>query len=254
MVVSMEQVVGGIDHVFVPFVHAEKAFKIFVEDLGLPEAWPYKSHGEFASGGICLGNANLEIVGHNTVHPWFAAQTPAQVQGIVFTPAGSIDAALVSSIRARAISCSRPKPHEGELLGQHGVVWTNLLLKDFVSESAGAMLCQYHVSEAVNLRSRQAALDSVQGGKLGIVGLDEIVIGSPDLVAANTRWQRLLSPVQVQAGAWELPHGPKLRLVSAEAEQVVRLVLTSRSPQNAQTRLDRYSAALNGLQLVFKSS
>ena len=250
----MEQVVGGIDHVYVPFVDAEKTFRIFVEDFGLPEAWPYKFYGAVASGGICLGNANLEIIGHNTVYPWFFAQTPAQVQGIVLTPAGSIDAALVSAIRARAISCSRPMPYEGELLGQQGVVWTSLLLKDFVSERAGVMLCRYHVSEAANLRSRQAALDRVQGGKLGIVGIDEIVIGSPNLEAAITRWQRLFSPVQGQAGVWELPHGPKLRLVSAEAEQVVRLVLTSRSPQNAQARFDHYSVALNGLQLVFKSS
>lgn len=247
----MERVIDGIDHVVAPIVGAAAVFRVLTDDLGLPAAWPFADHGGIASGGVCLGNANLEISESGTMHPWFRAQSPARIQGLVFTPARPIDEAFAATIRARGIGCSRPMPHEGELLGASGLVWTNLWLEGLIGDDAGAMLCEYHVPAAVDLKQRQAKLDAAGGGRLGAMGVAEVVIGSPDPEAARARWARLLDPAPCDDRGWTLRHGPRLRVAAGDAEQVEALVLAVRAPRAARAEFERVAPGLAGLSFVF---
>ena len=124
-------------------------------------------------------------------------------------------------------------------------------VRDFIGAAAGATLCEYHVAEAIDLRCRQQALDSVGGGALSVVGMGEIIVGSPEPTAASRRWQRLLSPVLPRNGGWELLHGPRLRIVRSEAAQVESITLATRSPRDAELVFERYALGLRGLRLVF---
>ena len=247
----MEPIIGGVDHVFVPVLDPQAVFHLLTRELGLPEAWPFQTYGAFASGGVGLGNANLEIVAHNPASPWFRAQAPARVQGVVFAPSRPVDAAYAEAVRMRNIPCLPPAPHEGELLGHRGVVWTNLLFLDFISPVAGAMVCEYHVPEAVDPAARQARLDGAQGGALGVLALAELVIASPDRAAAEARWRRLLDPVEPVGGVWILPLGPALRLVPGPADQVEGLVLRVRDPAAAARALAPFAPLLAGLEIDF---
>lgn len=51
---------SGVDHIFAPVPSAASVFRVQTEYLCLPISWPFVDYGG-ASGGVCLGNANLEV-------------------------------------------------------------------------------------------------------------------------------------------------------------------------------------------------
>ena len=71
-----------VDHVVVGSADAERLFLLFRDDLGLPQAWPYQSHGSVTSGAVTLGNVALEFVATE------GAGTDAAFTGIAFEPVG----------------------------------------------------------------------------------------------------------------------------------------------------------------------
>jgi hypothetical protein len=78
----MPPIVRGIDHVFVVLDDVVGAHRTLAEELGLPVAWPVGDYGTLVSGGIGLGNANLELLRASDLSPWFARAEPARVRGI----------------------------------------------------------------------------------------------------------------------------------------------------------------------------
>lgn len=54
--------VNKIEHFFASSPKAEKLFQFFSQELELPVMWKYQSWGDFASGGVTLGNVAFELV------------------------------------------------------------------------------------------------------------------------------------------------------------------------------------------------
>ena len=228
-----ESIVARVDHVFVPVVDAAKAHTFLTQTLRLPVAWSYEDYGAFSSGGSVLGSINLEVLEGSPTVRSLSATWPARIRGIAFEPSGAADEDLLNEMDGRAIAHSPLMPFPA---------WTNVLMLDVLD--AGALdsasvvfLCDYHRPAARDVAARQAALNQAQGGMLGVVDAEEIVVGSPDPSSAASRWQRILGPLDEDTGSWKLANGPAIRIVEAPDDAVERLVLNVASLEIAATHL-----------------
>lgn len=80
------------------------------------------------------------------------------------------------------------------------------------------------------------ALTTCQGGALGVLGVYEIGIGTPDLSADHAQWQRLLNPIQPTAThRWALPPGPAIRLEKWPVPNIRTMTLTVRTLDRARS-------------------
>lgn len=223
---AMDSLVDGIDHVYIPMSDARAAFEVLTEELLLPVMWPYTSFGDFSSGGVSVGSIKLEVIEANATAPWCRAQRPAQIQGIAFRPAATVDDAYLAGLDARSIPRSAPEQYPQ---------WTNVYFHDLVSELAGAFVCDYHVPGPKDLELRRRVLTDCGGGRLGVQDAVELVVATADLDAAADRWQRLLDPlVAVEPLLWRPSVGPGLRLVPGAQDRVQHLVVAVRSAGVAQ--------------------
>ena len=217
--------VRKVDHVFVPLGAAERGFRFLTETIALPTAWPYDGYGAFASGGVGLGNANLEVLQSSPAFPFSTARTPARVQGIAFEPR-PIDSTFLDDIDTRGIAHSPAMPFHGTRFGTTGLLWTNVFFAGLTDERSVVFACEYAPGFSADSATRRATLRAVNGGRLGVEMVEEIVIGSRDPARAMAPWRRLLAPLEpVESGLWAIGDGPALRFVEAPADEVLSLVL-----------------------------
>jgi hypothetical protein len=79
-------------------------------------------------------------------------------------------------------------------------------------------LVEYHpqIRAAADPGRMQRLLHDAGGGRIGLTGVRELVIGVPDIEREIERWQALLEPAPVLGvGHWQLPSGPAIRLESS---------------------------------------
>jgi hypothetical protein len=245
---SSTAIVQRIDHVFVPLFSPATALRLLRDQLGLPLAWPLADYGGFSSGAVSLGNANLELVMHSELLPAFVASSSARVQGIVFHP-GHIDDAWMEELDRREIGHDSPTmfgPADHPL-------FTNVVFSSVMDPPTMVFASEYHQPRMTDIESRRSELGAAGGGRLGLYGLAEVVVGAIQPEAAAAGWQRLLDPLQpVAPGLWRIGEGPSLRLVEARADVVETLVLEVHSPSVARSALAAAGAgALCGLDLRF---
>jgi hypothetical protein len=77
-----------------------------------------------------------------------------------------------------------------------------------------------------------------EGGPLGIRGVEEIVVGTTDLDAANRLYGKLLAPTQPVSGVWRIGDGPAIRLVRADRNLVHGLLVRVASLARARAFLE----------------
>jgi hypothetical protein len=58
----MSVIVKQIDHILVASHEAKKLFRLLSETLQLPVVWPMSDYGGFSSGGVAVGNVNIEVL------------------------------------------------------------------------------------------------------------------------------------------------------------------------------------------------
>ncbi len=248
-----ESVVHGVDHVYVPLSAAKTAYSVLTETLGLPIAWPYAAYGDFASGGVSLGSLNLEVLRHSDAGPASRAHSPARVQGIALHPVAT--SRLVAELDRRGIAHSPPEIFPPGASPGTGAMWTHVTLDRLSNPATTVFTCEYHIPGADDYASRQASLDERGGGKLGVTGVREIVISSPQPTEAIDRWQQLLAPLSPTGpGHWELEHGPALRIIAGPADTVQQIVVTVRSLAAIEQSGSDLVQALHGLAIRFVES
>ena len=229
--------VTGVDHFFAYSNDPLPLFKFFRDTLGLPQAWDFKDFGDFASGGVWMGNVEFEVV---TWKPAPGETPPTEFKGIAFEPVGYTDS-LVKELDRRSIKYAKPEPTiMKDKDGRDFVGWINtgidgpggmppsnvsIFVYDSTSKESKA---------ARNERSR-AALEKVQGGTLGIVAVKELVIGLVDLKAAKAKWKMLLDkPDDGSGNLYRYRIGPAIRLMKAPTDGFKRIVVQVRSLRNAK--------------------
>jgi hypothetical protein len=79
-----------------------------------------------------------------------------------------------------------------------------------------------------------ADLASREGGPLGLVRTQELVVTAREAAAEVDRWQRLLDPLEpTEPGRWQPGDGPALRVVEGDEDRIDRMVWTVRSLDKA---------------------
>jgi hypothetical protein len=234
--------VRRLDHVYTVVEDPGKALRFLHDVLQLPVAWPFADYGSFASGGIGLGNLNLEIVKAGGA---FAAHHPAVITGMGFEPATAIDDAFINELDRRGIAHSPPTP---------GASWTNVNLTGVTDTEDDTLVfaTEYHYPGAKDAALRRKPLDQVRGGRLRVAGAREVTIGVTDLGVANRRWQALLAPATPDRdNRWRLGRGPTLRLVHHGDNAVLGLSLTTTSTNSNRllASLRNHNDPLVGLAL-----
>lgn len=180
-------------------------------------------YGAFASGGINLGNLNLEFV---AARGGWKAQSPAALTAIALEPALGIDD-VVHALDERAITHSAPMPTPG---------WTNVGLGGF-PDGLMVFFCDYHFPDAKDHGARQAALDAARGGALGLRRAHELVLSAIDVDEVTERWNRLLSPLAAgNDRRWSMPSGVSLCVQPGDVDQIRDLAIEVADPDAAAQR------------------
>ena len=234
---SSSALVKGVDHFFAYSSEPEPLFKFFRDTLGLPQAWDFKSYGDFASGGVWMGNVQFEVV---TWKPPASEKPPTEFKGIAFEPSGYTPS-LIEELDRRAIKHDKPEPTlMKDKEGREFVGWINTGLDGpggippenmsiFVYDSTSKE------DKAAQVEKSIAALQKTQGGPLGVVAVKELAIGVVDLKTAKAKWQKLLDrPDQRSGNLYRFSYGPSVRLFAAPTDGFKRIVLQVRSLRKAR--------------------
>jgi len=238
-------VVSQVDHVLLEAHEAQAVFALTTETLGLPVAWPFTDYGGFASGGVSLGNVNLEVL---SAAPRGDASS-ARLRGLALEPQ-ALERTL-AALNERGVRCGRPSPYRAEdASGARVTLWTTAALPSVSNDALEVFLCEYADDPAAKRAAWNAQLRERNGGPLGVVALDAVVCGATDLSAARERWQQILGPNSGEGdGAltsldpaasrveWRIGAGPKFRLVAAAKDELVELVMRVESLERARTFL-----------------
>ena len=184
-----------------------------------------------------MGNVEFEVV---TWKPPSGEKLPTEFKGIAFEPVGYTDD-RIKELDRRAITHGKPettlvKDNEGRervgwintgLDGPGGIPPSNVAI--FVYDSTSK-----EKKTARNERSNNA-LQTSQGGPLGVVRVKELAIGVTDLKAAAVKWQMLMDrPGQQSGDLYRFSLGPDIRLFAAPADGFKSIVLQVRSLQKAK--------------------
>lgn len=230
-----------VDHVLIKVADPEPLFKLLSQTLELPVAWPLKSYGFFASGGVFAGNVNLEVLRMGPVAEKSRGNALVpRLYGIAFEPVDTIESS-VRILDDRALTHGPALPMSGiRPNGEQGVLWTNVYLHDLNIPDTMMFLCQYSWDVEERRELLRAELRSRSEKTLGLLGVKEIVIGVTEFEQARRQWARHLHPIQPSAdGVWPIGHGPAIRLVRDGKDRIRALVLRVSSLAHAKRFLAR---------------
>ena len=77
---------------------------------------------------------------------------------------------------------------------------------------------------------------------MGLLGVQEIVVGVRDMEGARAGWQWLFDPLtEMEPGVWAVGDGPAIRLVLHDQDELVRLVWKVASLERAAAFLSRHN-------------
>ena len=220
-----------LDHAVVFSPDAQALFDVFAVDLDLPVVWPVFDFGGWVSGGISLGNANLEIaqVGDGPA---------AALAGLVFEPEGALEDALAGLSHGAPQEYCGPMPEaDGIRRAEPGSrYWTSCQVER-LGIGFFVALCAYERALLRGPDEWARVLDARGGGALGLTGLARIVAGVVDPDGARQRLEPLL-----RFG---------LEIVESDRDGLQALEVTVRSPGQARERLA--AVDLQGLEVRIAS-
>jgi hypothetical protein len=220
-----------IDHIMIRSDDPNELFALFSQTLQLPIAWPLADRGGVVSGGVGFGNVNIEAIR-------FPGQindpTPTHLVGLALKPL-SLGQSL-RELERRGIEYGVPRPFV--TVSPNGVrttSFTNVTLPQLSdADQPGDATMQVFLSEynpvyvdAVARRARlREELAARRGGPLGLVRVQEVIIGAVDVGEANRTWGKLVAPAQPSdVDLWRIGDGPSVRLVQAERDMIQGLIL-----------------------------
>jgi hypothetical protein len=225
---SPPNIVRQIDHVLLTSSKANELFELLTETLQLPAVWPLSNYGSFGSGGVALGNVNLEIIKRPAAA---AGAASGGFVGLALEPE-SLRSSL-AELDARGISHGAPAPFRS--------LWTTVALPEVSSDALEIFLCDYTHDVAERRHRFLAQLQSRGGGPLSLHSVREVVIGARDVKRTEAQWQKFLHPVHASAdGAWPIGAGPAVRVVQAEHDEIQTVIVAVISLEQARRFLKQH--------------
>jgi hypothetical protein len=228
--------VRQVDHVLIECGDPSVLFAFFSKTLGLPVAWEMKDFGPMISGGIAVGNVNLEFIRFKTArfgHPIdsFQPRTGNKITGIAFEPEGTVEAAL-RSFAKREIK-------HGD--AHRAPNWTDAVVTGLFDGTDVGFLAEYHFDVTAWRKTLREEIKRTEGGKLGVLGVKEIAIKIKPSSDCESLWRKFLSPIEENPpGCWTLAAGPRIRFTAGEENSISSVVLEVRSLPLAQAFLKEH--------------
>jgi hypothetical protein len=227
-------VVNRIDHLMIEAEDPSFLFQLFSETLGMTVAWPFKDFGEFASGGICAGNVNLEFIRWKGQRfgkaPPTLGKGEAVFSGISFEPHDST-ASVLEELDRRGVRHGEPRPTPN---------WTNTIVNAPLDSPFVAFLTEYHFDFQGWRRSLREDLEGKKGGRLGVQHARVLQLEVSLLSESEAAWDALLRPHHRPAPhTWTFDGGPAIRLVAGHRNTIRELVLLVTSLKRAREELSR---------------
>jgi len=231
---SSQPVVKDVDHIATSTSQPEQLFTFFTGTLGLPAAWPFVQYPGFATGGVYLGNVNMETLLLEGVS---APGSPAFFFGIVFEPYP-----LTKSIplfKANGADPQKPTVQTREENGKQVPVWTNVTLKALCTKDYIVYLCAYTPAAKAHLVSVTSA-SKPPLGPLGVTSVKEAVITSTDPEATISTWKKAMVPVSTSSdGTMTFQSGPAIRIIKGSTDMIATLIIEVASLDTAKTFLQK---------------
>jgi hypothetical protein len=232
-------VIRQVDHILIESSDPKALFRFFSETLQLPAAWPISENQRFITGGIGAGNVNLELFRYTERKENPSPGVPqAHYSGIAFEPYALADS--LRELQLRGIPHNQPEPVVSRLPnGSSGTAWTTVGLSSFSKPGMSVFLYEY--SQAflkVDVRRKQLAnrLTLDNGGPLGLLSVDEILITSANLKKDNENWGILLGNI-TPSGNRRAGAGPAIRLAEGNQDGIREIIVGVNSLDRAKAFL-----------------
>lgn len=230
-VLLAEAQITKVEHFFISSPQAEKYFKLFNEQLGLPVVWNYQVWTGFASGGVTLGNVAFEFVYYDGVKD-------TRFDGIALEPKQSVQEFVKDLKRLNiphdSISVNSTINQNGNLVG-----WDNLGLIGVLPSEANLFICDYKQRDRIadGRRKSMGELNKKGGGPLGVIALKEFVIHTTDIDTHKTMMAKLPGVISQTEHLFSFNEGPSIRLVASEKNGIERIVVRVKSLEQAKKHL-----------------
>lgn len=227
-----QPVVKKIDHVAIQCSDAQGLFEFLTGTLGLPVAWPFSSYPQFETGGVQVGNVNIE-----TLHYGGMDDSVTMFYGIVLEPYPLDE--VTEELKARGAEPSDPEVQQKEVDGKEVTLWTNVYLNALCSQDYVVYLCEYSEAAESELTSRDV---SGPLGPMGIESVREVGITSGDAESLKEKWAEVFDPCSFSSeGLMEIGTGPSIRITDGEGDTIQALVLEVTSLDSAREFLEKNS-------------
>lgn len=222
----------GVDYLWVRLPEVAPFFAFLTQTLRLPVSWPLQDNATGSFGRVALGNVTLELW---SARQSLAADTQAEFCGLALDPEHLQSA--ISSLDRLGIPCKVLRPFEvANAQGLAVARVTNAVLMHLSSPECSVFLSEWQPLEAgqpwysrahpVSRRQRdQRKLEQSAGGALGVTGLVEIEIETPDFDNAERDWRQLIGGT----GSLQIADDIALRLVHGNTARIRSLTVAVRS-------------------------
>lgn len=223
---SSTAIVRQVDHILIATSEAKELFSLLSVAFQLPVAWPMSDYGSFTSGGVAVGNVNVEIV--NSSEP-VTGIVKSRWTGFALEPE-PLRIGL-AQLDARGIRHGTPAPYTSiQPDGSLKTRWTTVALPNVSSNAVEVFLCQFEDDSATRRRRLLEQLRARDGGPLSIHSVREIVYGARDVKRMRAEWQKLLNPLRASSdGVWSVGNGPAIRVIQADNDEIRGLVVSVKS-------------------------
>ena len=222
--------VTKVEHFYASSPQAVKLFHVFQHDFQLPIVWNFQTYGDFASGGVTLGNVVFEFVTYKGI-----AET--KFEGIALESKQHIED-FVSMLDAAGIEHDTIQPNT--FVNKNGVLvgWSNMVIKNVLPEEAGLFICDYKERERI-FSGRKSASDTLRindGGPLGLIELKEIGVHTTNYQQHKKNLLQLPG-VKNDGSLFSFSYGPSIRLVDADNNGTQKIIIKVRSLAAAKSFL-----------------
>ncbi|HEY0319688.1 MAG TPA: hypothetical protein VGC66_01835 [Pyrinomonadaceae bacterium] len=171
--VSNKPVIKQLDHVIARVDDAEALHRLFSETFQLPVSWAVKSYKAFKSGGISLGNTNLEIL---TVGAKSDADGDASARFCAFAFECESLSETVEELGRRKLKCSSVVPYIES--PAEGLPKTHLWSNAFLDGLAGSDLWTRYVIFSTKMPGYQFWANLLRGSRVEQQGISRLFSGA----------------------------------------------------------------------------
>lgn len=211
-----------IDHLYIQTSNPEDLLRQCVNQFTFPVAWPTQDYGAFVSGGVSLGNVNLEFVHFKDKE---SSTMPLAVSGIAFAPKELKN--MLDEADRNDVKHGTPIPFfVPQSDGEQQLLWTNVDFPDVLPGFAHVFACAYAFDMSGMNAQNKAQLMSQGGGALGLRQANAVHVSVPQ-AQFETQLQALHALLGKPAvdNVWKFAAGPDLHLQVGELSIQIELAV-----------------------------